>query len=104
MKLEKLLELLEDKEMAKELFSMSIEDAQAELAKKGLDFSIDELQAFAKGVVDSEADESSELTEDQLSNVAGGSYTGDCYNYGKKAGKILRQVFNVGLGFVTGIW
>ena len=104
MKLDKLVELLQDEETAKELFNMSIEEAQAELAKKGLDFTTEELEAFAKGVKDAEVDGSDELNEDQLANVAGGSYKSDCYNAGKRAGKVLRQVFTIAAPFAVGLW
>ena len=74
---ERIKEVFSDEEFVKELFSKETpEEAQAMLAEKEIDMSIDELVKIKDLVVAklqaSENGESFELTEEELGDVAGG--------------------------------
>lgn len=105
-KFEELNKLFGEKETAEKLLSMNIEDAQMFLAGKNLEFSIDELQMIAMGIKAGLESSTDELSVEELDSVAGGksAYEQQCYDAGKKGGQILRQVFNIGLQFVTSLW
>ena len=88
---------------AKDIFVGSIEDVKAKLENKGIDISVQELEAFKKGL--DEAQNGDELKDEELETVAGGvdyynGYERDCYNAGKKIGKFLKWVFKIGVMFV----
>ena len=69
---EKLEKLLQDEEFVKELLQQeTAEDAQKFFAVHGVEISIDELNAIRKGIM-ARLDNSEELSDDQLENVAGG--------------------------------
>ena len=88
-KLEKLMKIMEQEQKANDVFVESLEETQENLRRKGLDFSIDELSAIAKGVVESTKENSKELDENDLEMVVGGVYNGyeaDCYKWGRKIG------------------
>ena len=75
---ERIKEIFADEEFVKELFSKETpEEAQALLAEKGIDMSIDELVKIKDLVVAklqaAENGESDELTEEDLIDVAGGA-------------------------------
>ena len=74
---ERIKEVFSDEEFVKELFSKETpEEAQALLAEKEIDMSIDELvklkDLVAAKLQAAENGESTELTEEDLSDVAGG--------------------------------
>ena len=74
---ERIKEIFADEEFVKELFSKETpEEAQALLAEKGIDMSIDELvklkDLVAAKLQAAENGESTELTEEDLADVAGG--------------------------------
>ena len=73
---EKLMELLKDEAFAKELLNENNpEDVQAKLNAKGVDISLEEVNAIAAAMekaAQGGAAESDELSEDDLENVAGG--------------------------------
>ena len=76
---ERIKEIFADEEFVKELFSKETpEEAQALLAEKGIDMSIDELVKLKDLVVAklqaAENGESTELTEEDLSDIAGGTF------------------------------
>ena len=76
---ERIKEIFADEEFVKELFSKETpEEAQALLAEKGIDMSIDELvklkDLVAAKLQAAENGESTELTEEDLSDVAGGAF------------------------------
>lgn len=83
---EKLQKLLSDETVAKDVLSSSLEETQANLKAKGLEFSLDELNDIVKGIV-SASNESEEIGESELENVSGGGYKKDCYNAGRTIGK-----------------
>lgn len=97
-----LLKIMEDENTAKKLMNMPVEDVQKELAAKGLEFSVEELTAFAQGLSDSQSTKD-ELSEADLVNVAGGSRQ-DCYNAGRRCGQALRFAFTVLAPFASGLW
>ena len=104
-KVEKLTELLKDETTARKLFGMSIQEAQTELAKQGLDFSIEEMQAIAQGIADSNSDDDDELNEAQLTEVTGGSKNNDWYyQQGRKIGKICKWLFTTLAPYAVGLW
>ena len=77
------------------------EEVLENLKKAGIDLTLEELKAFAQGVKDAQNDE---LTEEDLTDVAGGAtyagYDKDCYNAGRKLCKVLKWVFKIGILFV----
>ena len=77
MNVERIKEVFSDEEFMKELFSKETpEEAQALLAEKDIDLSVDELVKLKDLVVEklqaAENGESVELTEEDLEDVAGG--------------------------------
>lgn len=91
-KLEKLMKIMEQEQEASDVFAESLEATQENLRKRGLEFSLDELSAIVKGVVESTQENSKELEESDLEMVVGGTYKGyeaDCYKWGKKIGKAM---------------
>ena len=62
-----LAELLKDEENAKEVLSESVEETQANLKAKGLDFTVKELIDMADKILGK-----GELNEEQLDDVNGG--------------------------------
>lgn len=102
-KYEQFEKLLQDTEAAKKVLVPSVEETQKNLAKLGMDFSIDELNEIASGAFEN-AD--GELKEEELANVAGGAVdkNSECYKLGKKCGKALGYVLTIGLNFVTKVW
>ena len=69
-KYQQLNELLQDEAKAKEIFTESIEETQANLKQAGLEFSIEELDAIAESVAAPAA--AGELDAEDLDNVSGG--------------------------------
>ena len=67
-----LAELLKDEETAKEVLSESVEETQANLKAKGLDFTVEELLEIAKAQLPE-----GELDENSLDDVNGGGLFGD---------------------------
>ena len=90
--------IVNDQEAAKKLFSLSPEDAVVFLKEKyGLDFTAGELVDVAKGMQQAfSEDDSEELSEDALDQVAGGK--SNAYNWGYYTGKTVKVV-----GTVAGI-
>ena len=73
-----LAELLKDEETAKEVLSESVEETQANLKAKGLDFTVEELLEIAKAQLPK-----GELDEGSLDDVNGGFFLVDqCFDIG----------------------
>ena len=71
---EKLAELMKDENFTKELLSQeTAEDTQKFLASKGVEFTIEEIESIRAGVIERINNNSEELNESQLEQVAGGS-------------------------------
>lgn len=74
MKEEKLKELFSDEAFVNSIMDMeNAEDVQKALADKGLELSLDEINAIQRAL----SGEEGELDEDQLAEVAGGSWIGE---------------------------
>lgn len=73
-KLKQVMELLNKNEkLAKELFTQETpEGAQKVLKKAGIDFTIDEIKHVGKLISQMQENNGRELSEDELTNVAGG--------------------------------
>ena len=90
-KYQALAELFKDEATAKEILSDSVEETQQNLKKYDLDFSAEELEEIAAKVVAQE--ESGELNEDALEDVAGGVA-------GLATAFIVCQIIVIGAGHV----
>ena len=97
-KFEVLQKLFQDAESAKKLLSSSPEEVAAMLKEQhGLDFTIEELEEVARGIVAGLKEESDdELSSEDLENVVGGAKSG-AYYAGYYIGKVV-QVAGVALG------
>ena len=69
---EKLAELLKDENVVKELLELETdEEVQKFLAAKDIELSLDEIKTIREGI-NARLNNSEELSDDQLENVAGG--------------------------------
>lgn len=105
-KISKFEALLKNEEEAKRVLVPSVEETRKNLAALGMDFTEEELNEIAAGAIDA-IKTNDELAEGDLEAVAGGAKANrnsDYYKAGQKAGKILGNIFTLGLPFVTGIW
>lgn len=76
MNIEKFKEALQDAECVKELAELdSLEAIQAKLAEKGLELSLDEVESLIEQVVKAAEKKDTELSENDLDDVAGGFVT-----------------------------
>ena len=98
---EKLEEFLRSPK-AEEAFSGTTVEILEKLKNEGIDLTEDGLKAFVRGINDAANDE---LTEEDLTDVAGGKtypgYEQDCYNAGRKLCKVLKWLFSFGKNFVS---
>ena len=70
---EKFTALLRDEAFVKELIEQeTVEDAQKLFASKGVDITVEQINEIRNGVIARVGDDSEELSDDQLENVAGG--------------------------------
>lgn len=76
MNIEKFKEALQDAEYVKELAELDfLEAIQAKLAEKGLELSLDEVENLVEQVVKAAEKKDTELSENDLDDVAGGFVT-----------------------------
>jgi predicted ribosomally synthesized peptide with nif11-like leader len=71
---EKIQEVFADKEFVEKLLAMDTpEEVQAAVKEKGLELTLEEIEATKKSIVNSlEKNDSDEVSDDQLEQVAGG--------------------------------
>lgn len=89
----KLQELLKDEVTSKKLFTLSVEECSDVLLKEyGLDFSVEELTEFMKGLQAALKDrKNGELDESDLEMVSGGRDS-SAYGYGYSFGRFVPAV------------
>jgi ATP-dependent RNA circularization protein (DNA/RNA ligase family) len=79
---EKLNELLQDESIVRELVAKeNAEDVQKFLADKGVEVSIEDINAIRDGVL-ARVENNDEMSDDQLEQVAGGGGYGDVIKFG----------------------
>lgn len=100
----KLQELLKDEETAKRLFMLDVEECSAVLQKEyNLDFSIEELNEFMRGIQAALKDrQNGELDENDLEMVSGGRDS-SAYGYGYSFGRFVPAAVVVVLA-VAAVW
>lgn len=71
---EKIQEVFSDKEFVEKLLAMeTAEEVQAAVKEKGLELTLEEIEATKKSIINSlEKNDSDEVSDDQLEQVAGG--------------------------------
>lgn len=100
----KLQELLKNEETAKRLFLLDVEVCSDVLLKEyNLDFSIEELNEFMRGIQAALKDrQNGELDENDLDMVSGGR-DNSAYGYGYSFGRFVPSAIVVGLA-IAAVW
>lgn len=92
-KYEALTKLFQDADVARQLLTISPEEAVCYLKDTyQLDFTVDELNDVAAGIKDALQDSSDELDHDQLELVTGGGKGSGAYKTGYYIGKAVKVV------------
>ena len=88
----KLDALLEDEAKATEVFSGTIDEARAKLARLGIEFTEEEFAEFLDGIKTT-LNKNSELNENDLEQVAGGCSR--CKSHGQRVGEKIGRILNI---------